>query len=302
MKNTRFYKVLFVDDDRRYAETLITKAEFHQLELDHYTNWEEAKTKLKIDFDAYVAVILDGKGKLNKDDVGDNNKHVYKAISDLMEYRGQGYFIPYFVLSAYHEIRNTLDYKTYDKTIQDENAMFDAIHKSMEENPNYKTMAKYPEPFECFGGRYLATTYEKLLINIINVSENEQFKDPENLLFNPIRILLERVFERITEVDEKVLPYALINFEKQRPALINCSKYLNGQSVSIGKQNYQPQNKILDAHISQHIQTIIAVCHPASHDVQKRYSPYTFRATLWALFDVLIWLKEFIDSRIVSTK
>lgn len=301
MTNTKFYKVLFVDDDRRFAETLISKAENHQLELDHYDNWEEAKTKLKNDFDNYVAVILDGKGKLNKDDVGDNGKHVDAATTDLTEYKGQGNFIPFFVLSAYHDIRDNLNYRTYGKTIEEEEELFDAIHQAIKDSSKYKIINRYPEPFECFGGNYLSNTYEKLLINIVNVFESDQIRDPEYLLFNPCRILLERVFEKIADTDEKVLPYALINFEQQRPALSNCSKYLSGVSFRMGGTEYSAP-KFLDDHISQQIQTIIAVCHPASHEVQKKYTTYTFRATLWALFDVLIWLKEFIDSRIVSTK
>jgi hypothetical protein len=48
--------------------------------------------------------------------------------------------------------------------------------------------------------------------------------------------------------------------------------------------------------ISKQIDLIITGCHPASHEIQN-YSPYTFKSVLWALFDVLIWLKEFIDKR-----
>jgi hypothetical protein len=107
-------------------------------------------------------------------------------------------------------------------------------------------------------------------------------------------MILEQIFRQINFVDEKTLPYALLNFERQRVALTNCSKYLSGISVTVDKIPYSAP-KFLDDHISQQIQTIIAVCHPSSHEIQDKYSKYTFMSVLWALFDVLIWLKRFID-------
>jgi hypothetical protein len=120
------------------------------------------------------------------------------------------------------------------------------------------------------------------------------------MLFNPCRILLERIFEKITVVDEKVLPYALINFEKQSAGLINCHKHLSGIPYYLNNFRETHPNFLSDTgydFISKQFDLIITICHPASHRIQSKYSPYTFKSVLWALFDVLIWLKDFVDDR-----
>lgn len=287
------YRVLFVDDDERYAKPLIDRASQYDLLFDYCDNWEEARSKLDDDFESYQAVILDGKGKLSKEGTGDNQKHVIQAINDLQEMKGKRKYIPYAVLSKYIEVKDIILGEIFEKD-KDEVQMFEHLILEIEKSGTNKIRIKYPEPFTCFGEEYLSTEYETYLVNIIKVFENRELTDPENLLFNPCRVLLERVFDKITEVDEKILPYALANFERQRP--VNCSKYLIGLTVTVDKVQYTG-TKFLDDYISQQIQTIIAVCHPASHEIQKKYTHYTFKSVLWAIFDVLIWLKKFIDER-----
>jgi hypothetical protein len=287
------YKVLFVDDDRRYADSLIDRATGKNFQLEYCDNWEDAKSKLDEGFDAYDAVIVDGKGKLTKDSRGDNQKHVIRASNELSEMKGAGRYIPYVVLSKYDEIEDMVDATFFEKN-KEEDQMFDHLISEIEKSENKIIKAKFPEPFNCFGEKYLDREHEKYLINIIKVFESDKVENPENLLFNPCRIMLEEIFRQISNAREKVLPHALINYEKQRVALKNCSKYLSGVSVTVDKIPYSAP-KFLDDHISQQIQTIIAVCHPSSHEIQDKYSKYTFMSVLWALFDVLIWLKRFID-------
>jgi CheY-like chemotaxis protein len=284
------YKVLFVDDDRRYAETLIDRASGKGIELVHFDNWEEAKSELDEHFDAYEAVIVDGKGKLTKDSPGDDQIHVSKALQDLAAMKITP---PFAVLSKYIELKDFHLAEFFEKGKQ-EMELFEYLTKAIENSEITQIKRKYSEPFNCFGDKYLERKYEKLLINIIQVFENDKVENPENLLFNPCRIMLEEIFRQISNAREKVLPHALINYEKQRVALKNCSKYLSGVSVTVDKIPYSAP-KFLDDHISQQIQTIIAVCHPSSHEIQDKYSKYTFMSVLWALFDVLIWLKRFID-------
>lgn len=302
----KIYKVLFVDDDRRYADPLIDRATGKNFQLEHYDNWEDAKSKLDEDFDSYDAVIIDGKGKLTKDSGGDNQKHVSRAIKDLSEMKGAGSYIPYVVLSKYIEVKDSVDATFFEKN-GEENAMFEFLIFQIENSENKKIKAKDPEPFSCFGDKYLDKKHEKFLINIIKVFESDKIDNPENLLFNPCRIMLEQIFREINQNDPKTLPYALVNFEKQRVPLDICLNYLSGTLEKIKgysgiKFPDYRGNKVLPDYISEQIQTIIAVCHPSSHEIQDKYSKYTFMSVLWALFDVLIWLKRFIDEKQPSRK
>lgn len=300
------YKVLFVDDDHRYSKTLIDRASGKGIELVHFDNWEEAKSELDESFDDYEAVIVDGKGKLTKDSPGDDQIHVSRALKDLNKMIGAGKYVPYVILSKYLEVKKAIDDIFFEK-IRDENEMFEYLIFAIENSEKHKIKAKYPEPFSCFGEKYLDNKHEKFLINIIRVFESEKIENPENLLFNPCRIMLEQIFREINHIAPRILPSALINYEEQRVPLDICLNYLSGTLEKIKgysgiKFPDYRGNKVLPDYISEQIQTIIAVCHPSSHEIQDKYSKYTFMSVLWALFDVLIWLKRFIDERQLSRK
>jgi len=290
-------KALLVDDDSRYAESFVDKAALRGIDIVYIEDWETAFIELKENFSDYVAVILDGRGKLSPDKPGDDPKHLIQALQDINRLKGENKVVEYYINTAYFD--KLIEYfgnePIFDKKKNQEDLILDNVAIAAENKNIYRIKNKYSDVFECFGQNYLDKNYELLLINIITIFENDELINAENLLFNPCRILLERIFEKITEVDNTVLPYALINFEDQRVSLSNCSKYLNGLPVRIQDQEYR-RRKFLKEHISQQIQTIIGICHPASHDIQK-YTQYTFKSVLWAIFDVLIWMKAFVDEK-----
>lgn len=94
-------RILFVDDDTQYSRSLQNRAysEF-DLELVHYENWEEAFTELKSNQNRYSALILDAKGKINNDDIAENEKHLLTAKDEYIESKIP---LPYYVLTAYFD-------------------------------------------------------------------------------------------------------------------------------------------------------------------------------------------------------
>lgn len=288
------YKPLIViDDDNAEVRNIFRlKAVKANVDIVDFATWD--KTREYLEGNANVdAIILDAKGQLNPDKDA-SESHLLASLGFV-----KNRVLPYAIYTAYTDELPMLEQeleegRVFTKGKHKEEDIFDFLIKEIAKTPKLRIINKYPEPFKCFGGNYLDRKYETFLLDIITAFESNILTNPENLLFNPCRILLERVFEKVTEVNESVLPYALINFNSQQPALVNCSKYLNGLRVNIKGQDYQG-NYVLDNFISQQIQTIIGVCHPASHEIQKRYSQYTFKSVLWAIFDVLIWLKAFVD-------
>src|SRR5665648_201375 len=151
-----YYKVLFVDDDGRYAQPLIDRAYTdYNFDLDYCDNWEEAISKLNEDFSAYKAVIVDGKGRKKKDTKGDDISHVVLAIQDLSERKGKGKYIPYVVLSKYLDIKGLVDPTIFFEKGIDENKMFEYLKKRILESDVEKIRLKYAEAFEAIGNLYL---------------------------------------------------------------------------------------------------------------------------------------------------
>jgi hypothetical protein len=280
--------IVIDDDNEEVLRNFRLKSKAEEVKVVTFTSWDKTKEYLESGMEV-DAVVLDAKGQLTADSTP-GEVHLFESYTWVKAAK-----LPYAIYTAYTDSLEMLSQqvaegRVFTKGKQKEEDVFSFLKQEIAKSPK----AKYPEPFACFGGNYLANEYQDMLMNVVLTVQNEELKNPEAILFNPCRMILESVFRKVNEVDEGILPYALVDFDDQRVGLANCSKYLNGVEVRIGREYYS-RRRVLNVHISQQIQTIIGVCHPASHEIQKRYSTYTFQSVLWALFDVLIWLKEFID-------
>ena len=63
------YKVLWVDDDETIVASTLQDAEDYNLELVHFTNWQDAEVALRKHFQEYSAVILDANCKIHRDSI-----------------------------------------------------------------------------------------------------------------------------------------------------------------------------------------------------------------------------------------
>lgn len=292
------YKPLIVidDDNEEVRKIFKLKAVKANVDIVDFATWDKTREYLEINPNV-DAIVLDAKGQLNPDKDA-SESHLLASLGFV-----KNRVLPYVIYTAYTDELPMLEQeleegRVFTKGKHKEEDIFDFLKKEIAKSPKLRIINKYPEPFKCFGGRYLDKNYEILLLNIISVFEDEKLNDPQNLLFNSCRTLLEAIFRKIPDVNEKILPYEMINFDRQRAGLSNCLKYLNGEKSYIDNKPVFPLNFWKDSgieFISVQIQIIITICHPASHEIQKRYSQYTFKSVLWAIFDVLIWLKSFVD-------
>ncbi|WP_430972979.1 hypothetical protein [Sunxiuqinia rutila] len=294
-----YIPTIVVDDDNPTILKLFRlKAAANGVKVVDLSSWDKTKEYLESGKEV-DAVVLDARGQMTADSTP-GDEHLLESLTWVKAAK-----IPYAIYTAYTAelpmLKQQLaENRVFSKGKHKEEDVFEFLKQEIAKSPK----AKYPEPFACFGGNYLDVKYQEMLMNVVLTLQNEELTNPEAILFNPCRIILESVFQKVNEFDERVLPYALLSYDDQRVGLINCSKYLNGITVTIrtieqGKPKYTPYSgpRIFDDYISQQVQTIIGICHPASHAIQNKYSTYTFKSVLWALFDVLIWLKNFIDER-----
>ena len=61
-------QVLWIDDERDIYDSCQRIAEDENIELHHFTCWEDAKIELENNFEKWEAIILDAKCKYLKDD------------------------------------------------------------------------------------------------------------------------------------------------------------------------------------------------------------------------------------------
>lgn len=186
-------KVLFVDDDVRYAKTLQERVYItHKIELIHFESWEEAKSELFENYNKYSAVILDALGKVTMDESGDNQKHVMVAIRDLAK---SGKNVPYFILTAYFD--RVSKFLPEDEAIFHKNSEEDKLFKLISENfsnsAKSKISQKYPEIVQFIDDHFLNEQINSFIELYSEINESADiFKDLPKL-----RVLNERTVDTL---------------------------------------------------------------------------------------------------------
>lgn len=186
-----YIKVLFVDDDARYAKTLQQRVYItHKIELIHFEAWDEARSELLENFSKYSAVVLDALGKVNMDEPGDNQKHVTGAIRDLAK---SGRNIPYYILTAYYD--RVSKFLPEDEAIFHKNSEEDKLFKLISENFSNSAKSKisqlYPEIVQFIDDHFLNEQINSFIELYYEISESADiFKDLPKL-----RVLNERTVD-----------------------------------------------------------------------------------------------------------
>lgn len=94
------YKVLWVDDDKSIVAGTKLDAEEFNLELVHFTNWEEAEYELKRNFDEFSAIILDANCKIRKTDT-EQEEFITAVLPSLTNIFGEKrQVLPWYLMSA----------------------------------------------------------------------------------------------------------------------------------------------------------------------------------------------------------
>lgn len=297
------YKILFIDDDKRYAIPLVERAySDYNLKLIHFENLEEAYSELLKNFDDYDGIIIDGKGKLNKESPGDDPKHVRHALDKIYELKGKGLYIPYAILTKYLDLYDHYADKPFYIKNEQEDLLFEFLIKEINEKPVKIIKTKYPEPFQCFNENYLSrATEKKLLKALIDVENNDCTRSS----FNDFRELFEDVFLFLHEIDDKLIPYEFIGYDNEKVNLKYCCLRLSGKDIyRKGKEPIKGIGIIMPSILSLHLESIVDTCNEYSHTIKeaKYFTIYSLNTIAFFYLDLLIWLKKYIDEKYISNK
>lgn len=304
------YRILLIDNEKEYCEALKNNASIKGIKLNYKYNYEEGFELLKNNFNDYQGVIFDAKcfkGKLEMDKNEESEVDIYGAIIDLKDLiKSNGNKpIPYCVNTGFgHEFKaqiTAMKVPVFEKNNKGRDAMFEYFKSEIDKLPENIIRAKYPEPFSAFGNSYLPIEKENLLINIIKLLEEDTFSNIEEILFTPVRMLLEATYIEINFHYENILPYELLNYENGRVNLEWCLRKLTGQEISIGRGRettvlYVKGDSFVPLHISWFLTTITRITNSKSHD-SEAVSRYTINTILFGIMDYLVWFKNKIDEK-----
>lgn len=298
------YRILWVDDQHADAEMVqfLLAAESQGLDLEGYASFEEAFDILERRIHAFDAILLDGMFFEKREQVAgsEDEAGLGMAIRRINELKSTKVF-PWFVLSGKTEFtkgRNMLLYankaESFDKTKpSDVTRLFEEIKSSCGDQFDTQIRHKYARIFDVCIDKYIGGEAAKDILNILKEeSAMEALKNPE-IYFTPLRKIVEDVFRALNKY--KVLPDSLTI---PTVALNESSRFLAGSLQRGFKLNFPVCPPI----ILNSLRSILQVCQPAAHRaeiddfIKLVNSPYSLFATTYQLLDVLLWLKNFIDS------
>ena len=294
------YDVIIADDKESYFNSQQDTAfSDYGLRLLWVETWEGAVTKLEDDFRAYDAIIIDAKGRLDKDSKPDNIQQATTAIRDLDRYKAENKYIPYAINSGYNVSELLPPYTPFFQK-GNEDALFAFIRNEIENRIETKIRIEHKPIFDCFTKGYLEQRTENHVFKILRLSDIESIEgiDILDLLFNPARKVLEAIYKKLNEFDSEIIPNeAIIGPEKK--VLFNPCK----NRIAYGRE-FRDKNDIVilektDPFLPKHLRNILIMLHDvtssSSHDSEEFKSTYLIKTVVNGLLEIILWYEQFID-------
>lgn len=292
-------KIIVSDDNRRLFEPWSEKAAKFDIELNCFSNWEEAQFELDNNWGDYEFIILDGKGKIQEDAVSSNSKHLVAAVQWLKTQLGNGKYKPAIVYTGFYEaieeivIKDEQILEIFDKDQTEVEAVFEFILKQIDKTPEKIIRAKFPDVFEVFDSKLLPDNIKMEFVRICKELKNNDGTEYKTTL-RRMRPIVENVLIKLNATDEHLIPRAL--FRKGVPEVSGIIFHLAGRPSynKVTKELEYHAEKIFPDHIHYLIEKLYAITSKvAMHDYNEEITKYLIQSSFFSLLDVLIWFKDF---------
>ena len=253
MTNDIIYKVLWVDDQEDIVEGTKLDADEYGIELDHYSNWQEAEVALNNNFDDYSAIILDAFCRISPtEDIQEGFIHVVlPSLTTLFGKKNR--LIPWYILSAgtmsrfsetikiaaYHHQTSEWGQMEYIKHMPDEDSrnshfLFNNIVRVAKEQANNIVLFRHKDVFKYLGkDKLIDERARKSMLKMLSAL----YYPEENLKYeysgNPLRKVIEYLFWAARK--QGLLPDQC--FDGNEIKLQLASLFMAGASVSYDRND-----------------------------------------------------------------
>ncbi|HPR72976.1 MAG TPA: hypothetical protein PLX41_04875 [Bacteroidales bacterium] len=299
--------LVLIDDEIKYCQTLQTFAKLKDFDIRYFTNYEEGFEYLHLN-DLYSGVILDARCFRNKEAEADKetkDSGIFYAVSRITDLvRNTGRPVPYCVntgfSASFRENLEQMDVMVFDKAI-DRDKMLAWFRDEIERMPETKIRNNFPDVFETFSLGHLDANAERKMLLILSLLDNKEITDIRELLFNPVRQILEAIYKGLNKTDDKIIPGVAINYERNIVNITWCMKRL-----STGDEFRDPRNNSLVVRsinpplpesLGSMLHFITRVVSAKSHDSELSNHSYLIKSVVYGLLEIVLWYKTFINSK-----
>ena len=323
------YKVLWVDDDESIVAGTRLEAEDYELELVHFTNWQDAEVSLRGNFEDYSAVILDANCKIGKDSIEAEEfiTAILPSLTSIFSEKGQ--LLPWYILSAgtmdnFGAIVSGAKYQhscheaewgslVYLKDVSDHSEqsvskLFENIQRVARDAPANVVLYRHSDVFAYLGQDKLIkgearSIMLKMLSALYFPTESKHFEYEGN----PLRKVMECIFRAAYRYG--LLPQECTERDDQ-VNLAESNLYMSGLDNNRTNLRYgEKGDTIFPKHIGDITWKIINFGNYGSHTTEK--NPYTidnknltigenekelYFSCVLQLCYVIRWFGDFVDS------
>ena len=287
--------ILWIDDDYKTQEDFISFAEQDGIDIYPFESHEEGMESLYSKPNFYHGVILDAKVKKGKEDTVTNLEGL-KASRDRLIEINKDFYLPFFIFTGQPDyISNEMfsqSYGDYYVKGDDNEKLIQDIIKACSKHDEAQAKKLHPEMFTAFDKGILPVSAKKLLIDVIQNLENKNFAKKN---INTQRDLLEAIFKCLNNPIPSLPNIFFDEMKGNKPDLEKCVIFLEDRDTKDKNGNYHKLNKNINKSIKSAIRKVKESGNEFSHLKDEDIVKYPFLSNSFLLFEILIWLPEFVE-------
>lgn len=287
------YNILWIDDDYKTQEDFISFAEQLKIDITPFESHEEGM--ISLEKNSYHAVILDAKVKKEKADTTTGVAGLAASRDRLIEIN-KDIHLPYFIFTGQPDyMKDEMFVQSYGEFYikgDDNEKLIKDIISECDKHPEIQARKSYPEVFVPFDKNILSEKSKNLLIDIIT---NMEIKNYAKKNLTTQRDILEAIFKSLNN-PIPCLPDSFFDLTKNnKPNLEWCTMFIEDRDTRDGNGQTFKLNKNINRSIKSAMRKIKESTNEFSHLKEEDIVMYPFISNAFLLFEILIWLPEFVE-------
>jgi hypothetical protein len=296
-----------IDDaspESSYIQTVKTRARDFGMKINHFERGKTGLSELEAYPSKYRALILDA--RCIWDEKGTTPKDTFLSIMIPELERLEQHLNTFFpaVVNTAHieefvEVREVIRerggeiFLKASGNVDEESKIFRFIKDRIENSDGWK----YRDVYSLFEKGYLPEVLRNDLADIVR-NLNDSTNTKRN--FNPLRKLLEAVYEGINASDPSRIPGQVFNGRGGGVNLEWTWRYLSGLPVDVrdnrGNSTRYQAAAVFPPHISKCVKACEDLSSLISHLYPNNVGIYSYRTAANALLETLVWFGDFIEA------
>ncbi len=298
------YKILWIDDEHEDFVDFKALAKDSGLEMYGFKSLNAGIDELEKNYNFYDGVLLDAKILKNEDDAAgtEDIKYIHKAKDRINRLSSKKHF-EIFVLTGQAKAFDDNTFNEVYKNVyvkgsrKDNERLLTDLLEAAKSQEDTQLKQRHPELISIIteDKYYLKDEFDRVF-NLLKITTQENSLNSTESL-NEIRKVIEVIFDRLKSI--KLIPEEILN---NHGWISGCSRFLSNIHPE-----YVYDDKKFDVPkvISETLHSLLKVVQDGSHStgnlkvvqhINSYNSDYIIKASIFKLFEILMWYKKTIDN------